>query len=83
MSACALTGPSLMGIWKARVEAYLRTNVFDEGARLSIWQTDEWMWQGSRKVWPVAFQQRMPGLTIGAADAISLDRMTMLVAEVD
>uniref|UniRef100_A0A915IC12 Uncharacterized protein n=1 Tax=Romanomermis culicivorax TaxID=13658 RepID=A0A915IC12_ROMCU len=43
---------------------------------------DEWMWQGSRKAWPVAFQQMMPGLMIGAADAISLDGITMLVMEV-
>uniref|UniRef100_A0A915K9W7 Uncharacterized protein n=1 Tax=Romanomermis culicivorax TaxID=13658 RepID=A0A915K9W7_ROMCU len=83
MSACALTAPSLIGIWKALVEAYLRKKVFVDGLRLSIWQRDEWMWQGSQKAWPVAFQQMIPGLTIGAAEAISLEGMTMLAAEVD
>uniref|UniRef100_A0A915I6A8 Uncharacterized protein n=1 Tax=Romanomermis culicivorax TaxID=13658 RepID=A0A915I6A8_ROMCU len=43
MSACALTAPSLMGIWKACVEAYLRMKVFGDGVRLSIWQMDERM----------------------------------------
>uniref|UniRef100_A0A915HHG4 Uncharacterized protein n=1 Tax=Romanomermis culicivorax TaxID=13658 RepID=A0A915HHG4_ROMCU len=31
MSACALTAPSLMGIWKAGVGSYLPTEVFDDG----------------------------------------------------
>uniref|UniRef100_A0A915IIJ0 Uncharacterized protein n=1 Tax=Romanomermis culicivorax TaxID=13658 RepID=A0A915IIJ0_ROMCU len=44
ISACALTAPSLMGIWKARVEAYLQTKVFDNGVRVSFWQTDKRMW---------------------------------------
>uniref|UniRef100_A0A915KWW2 Uncharacterized protein n=1 Tax=Romanomermis culicivorax TaxID=13658 RepID=A0A915KWW2_ROMCU len=83
MSACALTAPSLMGIWKALLKAYLGTKVFEEGVRLLIWQTDERMWRGSQKAWPVAFQQMIPGLTIGAVDAISLEGMTMLVVEVD
>uniref|UniRef100_A0A915JTD5 Uncharacterized protein n=1 Tax=Romanomermis culicivorax TaxID=13658 RepID=A0A915JTD5_ROMCU len=83
MSACALKAPSLMGIWKALIKAYLPTKVFEEGVRLLIWQMDERMWQGSQKAWPVAFRQTIPGLTIRAADAISLEGMTMLVAEVD
>uniref|UniRef100_A0A915KNP4 Uncharacterized protein n=1 Tax=Romanomermis culicivorax TaxID=13658 RepID=A0A915KNP4_ROMCU len=82
MSACDLRAPSLMGIWKAHMEAYLRMKVFDEGVRLSILQMEEPMWQGSRKPWPVAFQKTIPGLTIGAVDAYFLDRMTMLAAEV-
>uniref|UniRef100_A0A915J1I1 Uncharacterized protein n=1 Tax=Romanomermis culicivorax TaxID=13658 RepID=A0A915J1I1_ROMCU len=83
MSACALTVPNLMEIWKARVDAYLGMKVFDDGVRLSIWQTNEWMWHGSPKAWPVAFQQTIPGLTIRVADAISLEGMIMLAAEVD
>uniref|UniRef100_A0A915IJB8 Uncharacterized protein n=1 Tax=Romanomermis culicivorax TaxID=13658 RepID=A0A915IJB8_ROMCU len=71
--------PSLIGIWKALVEAYLWTKVFDDGVRFSIWQTDERMWHGSQKTWPVAFQQTIPGLTIGAADAISLEGMTIRI----
>uniref|UniRef100_A0A915J8Y8 Uncharacterized protein n=1 Tax=Romanomermis culicivorax TaxID=13658 RepID=A0A915J8Y8_ROMCU len=43
MSACALTAPTLMGIWKASLEAYLRMNVFEDSIRLSIYQTDERM----------------------------------------
>uniref|UniRef100_A0A915JX65 Uncharacterized protein n=1 Tax=Romanomermis culicivorax TaxID=13658 RepID=A0A915JX65_ROMCU len=83
MRVSALTVPILMRIWKAHVEAYLRSKVFDDGLRLLIWQTDEWMWHGSRKAWPVAFQQTIPGLTIGTADAISLEGMTMFAVEVD
>uniref|UniRef100_A0A915L9A2 Uncharacterized protein n=1 Tax=Romanomermis culicivorax TaxID=13658 RepID=A0A915L9A2_ROMCU len=55
MSACALMAPSLIGIWKALVETYLRTKIFDDGVRLSIWQMDEQMWHGSQKAWPVVF----------------------------
>uniref|UniRef100_A0A915JRY8 Uncharacterized protein n=1 Tax=Romanomermis culicivorax TaxID=13658 RepID=A0A915JRY8_ROMCU len=44
---------------------------------------DERMWQGLCEVWVVAFQQTIHGLIIGVAEAISLEGITILAADVD
>uniref|UniRef100_A0A915K4W2 Uncharacterized protein n=1 Tax=Romanomermis culicivorax TaxID=13658 RepID=A0A915K4W2_ROMCU len=46
------------------------------------WQIDDWRWHGSSAALVVAAHWMILGLTIGAAEAISLEGMTILAVEV-